>query len=152
MSSFLNSTQLGNLQSVFQNHFDTFASGISNYVTVYREPTKVINNVNSLNLFGYSEDSLNPTDITYQPNTGYFPCMVISPQSIQTKQFTELKFSLDKNEIYIKVEDNCRDYIQREKVEHMLVNNIKYNLVSNYPQIQNYFGLKFYYFKLEATQ
>ena len=69
MSSFLNSSQITNLQDTFQNHFDTFSSGISNYVTVFREPTKLINNPNSLNLFGYSEDSFNLTDITYQPNT-----------------------------------------------------------------------------------
>lgn len=152
MSSFLSSSQLTNLTGTFSRLYETMSTGIGNYVDVYREPLKIINNVNSLNIFGYSEDSLNSSDITYSVQSGRFPCIPLYSTNTNSKQFTELKFTLDKNEIAVKVEDSARQYIQQEKVEYLVVNNVKYNLTSSTPYIQNYFGKLYYYFKLEVTQ
>lgn len=151
MPSFLNSNQLSFLQENFQNHFETFSTGINNWATVFREPTKVINNIDGQNVYPYPEDSINSTDITYIPNSGIFPCMVISPASINSKSFTELKLSLDKNEIFIKVKEDAKNYIQGGKVELIEVRGDKYNLITSTPKIQNYFGGLYYYFKLEVV-
>lgn len=151
MSSFLDSSQLNLLTGTFSRLYETMSTGIGNYVDVYREPLKIINNQSSLNLYGYPEDSINYSDITYSVQSGRFPCVPLYTTA-NSKQFTELKFSLDQNQIAVKVEDSARQYIQQEKVEYLVVNNVKYNLVSSTPYIQNYFGRLYYYFKLESTQ
>ncbi len=151
MSSFLNLNQLNQLTGIFNRHFDTFSSGINNYITVLKEPTKIINNTNSLNMPGYSNDSLNLSDITYIPVSGVFPAMIIYPKDAKIQSFTQLNLNLDKNDIAIKVKEDCKNYIINGKTENIIVNNNLYNS-NDTPVIQNFFGSKYYYFKLTATR
>ena len=152
MSSLLNSSNIAYITGQFQNLWKTLSTGRNSYITIVKEPIKIINQSNSLNVYGYSEDSLNQSDITYTPVTGTFPSVVLYNNAMNSKQFTELHFSLDENQIIVKLDKPGRDYMKDGKVEYVIVEDNKFNLVSSTERIQNYYGLKFYYFKLQATQ
>ncbi len=153
MSSFLNGNTLSTLTGIFQKHFEQFSTGINNYLTVIKSPIQQINtNINSDNILpGYGADEFNSTSITYIPQSGQFPAMIIYPSTMQSKQFTELKFSLSQNEIIVKTQEAAFNYIREGKNEMVIVNNLNYT-INPYPQIQNFFGSKYYYFKCVATQ
>lgn len=153
MSSFLNGATLNTLTGLFQRHFETFGTGNGNYVTIIKEPIKQINtSIDSENvLVGYENDEFNNTSITYIPQTGVFPCMAIYPHVMNQKSFTELKFKLNENECMVKVQSEAKDYIMNGKNELAQLNGLNYT-INNFPQIQNYFGSVYYYFKLTATQ
>jgi hypothetical protein len=152
MSSLLSSSEIEFFTGQANNLFETLSTGRNSYIEVYREPTQVINNNSSLNLYGYPTDSLNTSDITYSINSGRFPVVALYSNSISSKDFIELKFSLEENQIMAKVREDAKNYIQGGKVEYLVIDGQKFNIVSNVPRVQNYFNLKFYYFKLQATQ
>jgi len=148
--SFLNSEQLNLLTGTFQKHFDQFSTGIGNEILIYKEPIKIINTVSSTNFPGYGEDSSSNTEITYQVVSGQFPCVPIYG-NVSDKSFSELHFSLGQNEIMVKVKEDAKNYILDGKTERVIVNEMNYNIASNY-KVQNYFGGKYYYFKCTETQ
>jgi len=151
LSSYLNSNQLADLTGQFSNLFATFSTGISNYVTVIKEPIKVIQNSSEQVLAGYGGENQNIQDVVYQPVTGIFPAVIIYPNSMTERQFGQLKFNLDENQISIKVDSTTADFLTRGKTERILVNDSYYNMEIT-PRVQNYFGLKYYYFKLTSTK
>jgi len=153
MSSFLNSTQLSLLTGTFQNHFDTFSSGINNYVTIYKEPLQVIQNPDSQSIFGYSSDTTvnSNSDITYQNISATYPAMIIYPGDPKELAWPQIKTSLSTNEIMIKVKSDAKDYIVNGKTERIVANGVSYNIQTT-PKIQNYFGSLYYYFKCVETQ
>ncbi len=152
MSSFLNQSQISSLTGIFSNHFDTFSSGSNNYITVVKTPVQTINNVNSNVLPGYGSDNLNVTDITYQPPvTGVFPAIIIYPHTLQSTQFGQLKFSIDSNQVMVKVKEDCKNFIVNNKTERIFIDNQTYNNELTY-SIQSYFGSKYYYFRLTSTR
>lgn len=152
MSSFLTSTQLSNLTGVFQKHFDSFGSGIGNVITVYKEPIQQINNPDSINFGGYGPDSNgSQTDITYVEVSRQIPAQILYPKDTKSLVFAQLRTNIDINDLIIKVDQAGADYINAGKVERILVNGAMYNLKSSVPNVQNYFGLRFYYYQLGVT-
>ena len=152
MSSFLNSFQLATLTGVFRNHWETFSSGIGNYVTVYKAPTQVINNPDSINFDGYGPDNNGSvTDITYIENSRQIPCQILYPKDMNTLPFAQLRLNLDTNDLMIKVDQDGADYLNAGKNERIIVNGQTYNPNDSF-NVQNYFGLKFYYYKLVITK
>lgn len=148
--SFLSSTQIDYLTGTFDRHFAQFSTGINNYVHIYKEPIQVINNSSSVSLAGYGNDSLSNSDITYQEVSQTFPAMIINSKNLSSQSFTQLNFSIDKNDIFIKVKEDAKDYIINGKNERIDVNGQKYNNIVAFG-VQNYFGSLYYYFKLNLT-
>lgn len=152
MPSFLNQTQINSLTGLFQNHFETFSSGSNNFITVIKTPLDTVINPNGLVLPGYGVDNINITDITYAPPvTGYFPAMIIYPHTLNTSQFGQLKFNIDDNQVLIKVKEDCKNFLLRDKTERIFVDDQVYNMELTY-SAQSYFGSKYYYFKLTSTK
>lgn len=147
----LTQTTRDNITGAFYDFFTTMSSASNNYISVIKQPISQINNLNENVIPGFSAESLNIQDITYQPVTGVFPALIIYPHTLKSDQFGQLKFQLDENQILIKVEKNTRDYLLNGKTERIIANDNVYNMEIT-PTIQNFFGLKFYYFKLTSTR
>lgn len=152
MSSFLNASQIETLTGTFARHFEQYSSGIGNYVTVYKEPIKVFNNVNSVNVYGYdSQDNNANTEITYTEVSKTFPAMILNGKDIKGEQSLQLKLGFTLSDLFIKVDEENRNYLMNGKNERAIINGLTYDIGADYGT-QNYFGLKYYYFKCEEKQ
>ena len=152
MSSFLNSSQLDNLTGTFYRHWEQFSTGIGNTVTIYKEPIENISNSNSLNMYGYGgENNGSKTDITYTEVSKTIPAMIIYSKDIKSQSFTQIRADITINELFIKVKEEDKNYIMDGKTERALINGLYYDVNPDY-NVQNYFGLKFYYFVCTERQ
>ena len=152
MSSFLNQLQIDNITGVFQKHFNQFSTGINNFVTIFKEPLSVVSNTAGVNIYGYGPDNNgNITDVTYQEIKGVVPCVIINSKNINSLPFLQLQTSIDENSLFIKVDESGRNFITQGKNEKCVINGQDFNIIPRY-SVQNYFGLKFYYFKCDLTQ
>lgn len=122
-------------------------------ITIYKEPVKTIINNPSNILVGYQDNSATNQEITYTPVYQTFSGRLIS-QFKSKGQGTTLfdgKVNLDPNSIYIKVRKDAKDYINNGiKTELIKIDDTSYKL-NDISQTQNYYGLKFYYYEIEAT-
>ena len=151
MDSLLNSNQINDFTVIFGSHFQTFASGSNNFISVIKAPIQVINATNPNALAGYPTDTFNITDITYQPITGVFPAIIIYPHNLQANQFGQLKFDIDENQVVIKVMQDAKDYILIDGLERIIIDDQTYNAQRTF-KVQSFLGLKYYYFKLTITK
>lgn len=149
----INQTTIANLTGNFDSFFQIMSTGRNSYCTVVKEPIKIISNSTpDVILPGYPTESINQTDITYEPNTGVFPCVAIYPyKSMPSTKSPEMKFDFDQNALYIKVKEDCRNFIKEGKTERIIVDNLSYTN-QDIEQVQNFMGLRYYYFKLVSTQ
>ncbi|MEK6879003.1 MAG: hypothetical protein AABY22_05315 [Nanoarchaeota archaeon] len=132
---------------MFSGHFETFSTGRNCYITVIKEPIQQINDSSSTNYYGYGPDSSSNTEITYIPVSGVFPCIPVYSKSMNSKEFTETKFFLDTNKNYAKVKEDCRDFINDGKTERVIIDGKSFNLDGD-EAIQNFWGIRYYYFGL----
>lgn len=149
MSSFLTSTDIKNLTGVYSRHFETF-SAHSN-VTVYKEPLKTLSLPSGVTWAGFTEDA-NPDNYSYSNVTGIYPCVVIDKNKLQNnKTLEDVGLKIGQEQIVIKVERNCKDFIDQKPTMKLELNDGRvYNNYSLYTT-QNYFGLMYYYYLLDRT-
>jgi len=147
----LTSIQRYEVTGAFYDFFQTMSSGNNNFISVIKQPINVINNQDENVLAGFGAESMNIKDVTYQPVTGVFPALILYPNDLKSQQFAQLKFELDENQVMIKVEQRTRDFILNGRTERIIANDVIYN-TNIIPKTQNFFGLKFYYFKLTSTK
>ena len=131
-----------------RDHFDTFSNWRT--IIVNKEPTKtVINQENSL--FGYGEQSVND-NYTLTPVSGSFPCIVINTLKANEADIfnKSTKTRETSNELKVKVKWDAKEFIVNGKTVNVIVDENIYNISSNF-EVQNYLGLKYYYFNLQNT-
>lgn len=143
---------IDNATGIYRSFFYDMSIGRNSYVTVYKEPIQIINNPTNDNVLpGYNSDAIN-SDITYQAVSGIYPCVPIYPyKNINSDKLMQLKFVLDANQVVIKVLQDARDFIVNGKNEKVIVDNLPYTILMDY-QVQNFWGDRYYYFKLNAIQ
>lgn len=151
MNSLLTQSQISEVTGIFATHFQLFSSGITNQISVIKQPINIINNTSENVMAGFGSEAMNYNDITYQPVTGMYPAIIIYPKNMKTQQFGQLKFSLEDNQVMIKVEKDAREFITKGKTEAIVIHGVSYNL-DLIPTVQNYMSLKYYYFKLTSTR
>lgn len=148
----LSQSSVDNVTGQFELFFQQMSVGRNSFVSIVKQPLQVINNPNSELLAGYGPDNQNIIDISYIPETGIFPCVTIYPRTLNMDKFASIKFQIDLNQVLIKVKEDARDFILNgTKTERVYVDNMLY-IPQNTPVIQNFFGLKYYYFKLNEVQ
>ncbi len=149
MPSLLSQATTDLITGRFGDLYDTMAV---NNIIINKRPIEVINNPATTILPGYGEASTPITDVTYIPVSGIFPAIIISPHKANIKPdfIIDAKILLNVNSTYIKVKQDCRDYIRNGHTESIQFDNNYYNVVS-IEQLQNFLGLKFYYFELKQT-
>lgn len=148
----LTQTTRDSITGAFNDFFTTMSSASNNYISVIKQPINIINNQNENVIAGFGGESMNQQDITYQIVSGVFPAIIIYPHTLKDNQFGQLKFQLDENQIMIKVDENTRNYIKNGKTERIIIDNNVYGMIEYSDKIQNFFGLKYYYFKLTVTR
>lgn len=152
MSQLLSSTFISSATGKFGDFFDTFSVGRSSYLSIIKEPVKIINNTTNDFIAGYQPENFNTTDVTYQPVTGIFPAVIIYGKNLNLDKFISMKFNIDLNAIYAKVQRECRDFIMNNgKTERVYADAIPY-IPQQTPIVQNFLGLRYYYFKLNEVQ
>ena len=119
MAGFLNNSQVKSFTGFYGTHFNTFKRPI----TISKEPIRAISSTNRQNspIFGYGEAS-NEINYSYTPVTGIFNVMVTySPLDQKTVELEEVKNVIGRGKVRIKVEKDCRDFIEdgrkTEKIE-----------------------------------
>lgn len=147
---------LPNAISYVTGQFDLFfhqmGSGRSCFVSILKEPLKIINNSGDNIFDSYGQENQNITDITYKVRSGIFECVPIYTNAMNIDKFVSMKFNLDLNSMYIKLKEDGASYIMDgTKTERVYVDGIPY-IPQNTPKIQNFFGLRYYYFKLNEIQ
>lgn len=151
MATLLNSDIISVFTGAFMDHFDTFTHDRTRLITIYKEPIKTIATTNRINpIYGY-EDSSATSNVTYTPVTGIFPATIKYDSIQKTQELEEVKNTINKGEVRIKIEQNARDFIEDgRKNERFEFDGLSYNQITN-DGVQNYLGLVFYIYKLQRT-
>ena len=137
---------LTDFTGAFANHFDTFSHNVT--LIVFKEPLKIINAPTEA-YFGYSQNQ-DSSNITYQVVSGSFPALKVFSDPDKDLFALQSKTRNADSIITIKVKGDAKDYIINGKNEKIMLDGVTYNDISFY-KVQNYFGLKYYYFDLKQT-
>ena len=130
MASLIPSSALAGLQAALSDHFDTFKGTI----IVNKEPKKTVTLTADQNIYaGYGA----PKIINYKEN---------QPLEYQD----ELKVMIEKGDVRIKVELDCKNYIDKGKTESIEINGSLFNVVSS-DGARFFVGQTYYVYYLEAT-
>ncbi|MEK6882885.1 MAG: hypothetical protein AABY22_24895 [Nanoarchaeota archaeon] len=150
-TSFLTSTDITNLTGQMSNHFQTFTLDRSRTIIVYKEPKKVVSSRDSTVYPGYGPQS-NLSNITsYVAVSGTYPAVINFVNQQKSEEILEPKVNVPKDAICrIKVEQNCADFINRDKTECIQVYSKKYNVISEM-ETNDFLGLKYYIYYLSET-
>jgi len=146
MAGLLTSTDISNFSEIFADHFSTFARTI----TVHKEPLKTYSNVNANAYEGYGPEENNQATVTYTAISGNFNAIINYGSIEQNELFIAANRKLEKDQVRIKVQKDCRDYILNGKTELVTVDNNYYNVVSS-DAVQTFLNNQYYYFTLQKT-
>lgn len=116
MPSLISDAEKENLTGIFGDIFDTFKRNI----TVHKEPTKVVSDVNINQIFGYGGDS-QKSNVSYLHNSQSFEATInykISSAEL-SDYITDVGAYTHGNIVKIKVKEDARDYIMNGKTEKL---------------------------------
>lgn len=147
MSSLISNTEKEYLSGKLFDHWTTFARDI----VIFKEPKRTITTINVAGVYpGYGQNS-NIENVTYTPVSGIHQAMVIYHDKNQFgKEFFETRNTIQKGQVKIKLHESGHNFISDGKNEKFLVDGSTYNIISDF-YVQNYLGLKFYYYLLERS-
>lgn len=149
MAGYLTDSHIKAFTGALMTHFSTFKK----QVIFHKEPTKTISVSNTSNspIFGYGNTSQPTTSFSYTPVSGVYDCQVSITLDQKANELEEVKNLVGKGRIRIKVEKNCRDFIEDgRKTERIEFAGQSYNSIT-FDGIQDYLGLKYYCYFLERT-
>lgn len=151
MSSFLNSDTIAQFTGLFGRHFSTFSRDGARTITVHKEPVKTLASNATNPIYGYRQTS-NPPSFNYTAVSQSFPAIIMYNLNQKMSTMEEVKNTVNKGEVKIKVEPNCRNYIEDgRKNEKFVFDGKSYNTISS-DGTQNFLGLIYYLYVLENTQ
>lgn len=148
--SFLNDSDRNEAKNAYKIFFDEFKENI----TIHKKAKVNVLNIGSTQLFGYNEPA-NEANYTYNVENQTFQGLVIHPksrnQAPEFGQLNQIDATVLQGQVLIKVELDCRNYLNSGKVERIDIQGKSYNLVSEesapYKIINNY-----YVFRLQETK
>lgn len=146
MASLLSSTDIASFTGDFQNLFDTFKRDI----TIYKEPRKVIENINSSAYYGYG-DSAQKTNITYTPVFETHKAVVSYKDRQDSEEMGGIGLTYFAGDARIKVDENGRNYIKKGKTEKIVIDGKDFNVLTE-ESVKYFFGLSLYVFHLQHTK
>jgi hypothetical protein len=98
----------------------------------------------------YNNENLSEDQVTYTPVSGVYNAIVRHKKNNKFEFLPETRAVFFDGDIAIKVKQDARDYILQGRTENITINNRKYT-VSSDEWVQNFLGLKYYYFGLKAA-
>ena len=144
MASLIPTAAATELKAALADHFDTFKATI----TVNKEPTRTISLCDGQNIYaGYSAPK---TQVTYTPVSESFSAIVNYKENQPLEYQDELKVMIEKGDVRIKVELDCKNYIDKGKTESIDINGSLFNVVSS-DGARFFIGQTYYVYYLEAT-
>jgi len=144
MASLVSAAEATVLEAALGDHFDTFKATI----TVNKEPQKTVTLSASQNIYaGYSAPK---EQVTYTPVSATFSAIVNYKENQPLDYQDELKANIEKGDVRIKVELECRDYIEKGKTLSIDIGGNPFNVVSS-EGVRYFLGKTYYVFYLEAT-
>lgn len=149
MPSLLSSSEQGSIRSGFVDHFETFAREI----VVFKTPKKTYTTTNAIpsqNYPGYNGTVQNTNNFTYTYQSGVFSGILIYEKEQKIEYVIESKTPNSKGAARLKVKDDAYNYITNGNTENVKVDGLVFN-VNTDPAVQNFLGLRYYYFTLEQT-
>lgn len=150
-TSFLTSTTISTLTGILSNHYQTFTLDRSRTITVFKEPKKVITSRESTSYPGYQNTSNLGNIVSYTPVSGTFPAIINFVNQQKTEEILEPKVYIPKDAVCrIKVEQDCADFIERDKTEYIMVYNKQYNVISE-KETNDFLGLHYFIYYLSET-
>tara|TARA_Y100000004_G_C8857942_1_gene387661 strand:+ start:399 stop:836 length:438 start_codon:yes stop_codon:yes gene_type:complete len=130
--------------TALSDHFDTFKATI----TVNKEPQRTVSLTADQNIYaGYGAPK---TQVTYTPVSQSFSAIVNYKENQPLEYQDELKVMIEKGDVRIKVEKDCKDYIDKGKTESIEINGSLFNVVSS-DGARFFIGQTYYVYYLEAT-
>lgn len=147
MSSLLSNSQIEAVTGVFARHFDTFSNGRN--LIVHKEPKRTIISENENLYAGYSFSS-NEDNFILTPVSGVFPVVKVENKNQNTANQPDLQTLSSISSCRVKVKQDAREFIKNGKNILFDLDGISYNSIGG-ETVQNFQGLKYYYFTLYST-
>lgn len=147
MSSLISEQEKQVLAGIFDSIFDTF----QRQIVIYKSPIKTYNTLNNPNdlVFGFG-DSQAEQAFTLTPVSGVYPATIRYTDQIQSYT-PELNKFLPAGSVTIKVKRDCRDFINTDKTENVLIDERWFELISE-ERRQSFLDSEFYVFVLKSTK
>lgn len=133
---------------IFANHFDTFSANTT--ITIFKEPIKEVIYTNNDNVYaGYGTNQLTES-YNYIPVSGIFPAIEVVSKMENDLFSTQTKIRNPEKETLVKVKPDAKEYMDNGRTDKIVLNGKTYNDIS-LERVQNFFGLKYYYYNLKRT-
>lgn len=145
MGSLISSNERTILTGIFDDIFDTFQRS----VIIYKEPKKVIQQINLDGVFGYGEYSM-PANYEYIPVTGSFPAVIRYANDAEYKEVDEFTSNIPFGHATVKVKENARDFIKNGKTEKITFDDKTFELASS-DKVQRFLDSEYYIFMVRST-
>lgn len=148
--SFLTASDTAYITGIFHSgHWETFSH---QNLVVHRKPKEVISNVSGSYYYGYSRDHSNKSNITYIPQSSIFPCILRHKTDKQEDKFMpESMARIIDGDARIKILQDAKNYIEAEEVQGLQIDDQYFDLNSE-PFMQNFLGLKYYYYDINKKK
>lgn len=144
MSNLISNSDKALFTGSYNDFFDTFKKKI----IIYKEPIKVATSVNSQSMYGYETES-NETNYTYTPVSGIFYGIVSTkPTAESQEQIKEANVSFNAGNLNLKVEEDARNFIKKDKTERIEIEGRNYNLIGGDKRV-SFLSKDFFIFNLE---
>lgn len=146
MPSLISDTEKNNLTGIFNDIFDTFKRTI----TVHKEPKRVVDSVNTASLFGYG-DPASSVNYTYVPQSGIYDATIRYNLDQAQETLGDIPQYVSEGAVYIKVQREARDYINKGKTEKITFDNKSFKVISEDAN-KSFLNSEFFVYKLESTK
>tara|TARA_R110000751_G_C13605331_1_gene462675 strand:- start:106 stop:549 length:444 start_codon:yes stop_codon:yes gene_type:complete len=146
MASLLSPTEISGITGIFNDIFDTFKRD----VVVYKEPKKVISQINTDSIFGYGE-AADAVNYSYVPQSGTYSAKIKYIERASDDPYVmQFQSDIETSLVRIKVKDDARKYINTGKTEKVEFDGKSFSVRGN-EVIKNFLGSEFYVFYLEEV-
>ena len=144
MASLIPDSAKTQFQTALAAHFDTFQATL----TGNKEPKRTITLEENQNIYaGYGAPK---ETVSYTPVSQSFSAIVNYKENQPLEYQDELKVMIEKGDVRIKVEKDCKDYIDKGRTVSIDINGSLFNVVSS-DGARFFIGQTYYVYYLEAT-
>jgi hypothetical protein len=148
--SFISDTDKSEFKSSYKTFFDTFKKSI----TIHKRGKVNVVDIQLSQMFGYNEPS-NESNYTYDLDNQAFYGLIIYPRRSRNTSdhqlLSDIRATILDNQIFIKVEGDCKTYLTTGTIERVDIQGKFYKLVSEESQVNNIID-DYFLFKLEETK
>jgi len=146
MPSLISNTEKNNLTGIFNDIFDTF----KRQIVVHKEPKRVVSSINTAAIFGYGDPS-SSVNYTYVPQSGIYDATIRYNLDQTQETLGDIPQYVSEGGVYIKVQQEARDYINKGKTEKVTFDGKSFKVISEDAN-KSFLNSKFYVYKLESTK